>query len=405
MDRFSTIKLARIHTAIDVVAFSIIAVLTVVLVDRAMKQQAYAGARTLSLQLAFSIVAIVIMTYIFQTLLHRRFLLSPLAMIRDKASEIAGSPERLGDQIPEPTGEELKDLARAFNDMSTELRIGRDRLEERVADRTRELEALNAVLVREAVVRKCMEESILHQSRLLRALSARLTRLEEAERKRLAEELHGQIGQNLAAMGMNLSIIRSRTDDRNDAILGTALGEAGSLLEQMTNRIRDIMADLRPFVLDDFGLMAAMRWFGEEFTSRTAVAFLVQGEEPQPRLASDVEISLFRIFQEAMANIAKHAHASVVRVCVIDDGGKCSLVIADNGIGFDVQDTIAGRTTSTWGLMMMKERLEALAGKLTIDSRPGAGKTVFLEVPRVSLDCVGRCAGAHVNAFPEEIDR
>ena len=142
------------------------------------------------------------------------------------------------------------------------------------------------------------------------------------------------------------------------------------------------MADLRPPVLDDYGLVAAMNWYGRRFSQRTSTAFTVKGAEPIPRLPSRVENALFRIGQEALNNVAKHAKAAQVMVTVDAHPGFVCMTVADDGIGFDLARVVDNNELSGWGLLTMTERADAVGGLCRINSEPGQGTRVVVEVRR-----------------------
>jgi len=224
-------------------------------------------------------------------------------------------------------------------------------------------------------------EALQQYTERLRALAARLTEVRETERQRLARELHDQVGQNLTALGINLNIVKSQMPEEAAPVL-SRLDDSLALVEQTAERIRDVMANLRPPVLDDYGLVAALHWYGERFAQRTGIAIGVEGEEPVPRLAARVENGLFRIAQEALTNVVKHAQATRVTVTVEVDSGTLRLVVADDGIGFDpaqMAETDVGRG---WGLLTMAERAEAVGGHFCVESVPGQGAQVIVEVGR-----------------------
>jgi signal transduction histidine kinase len=224
--------------------------------------------------------------------------------------------------------------------------------------------------------------AVSEQHEQLRALTARLAEAEEAERQRLAQELHDQVGQNLTALGINLSILRDQYPSEMAGQVAPRLEDCLALVAETTERIRDVMADLRPPVLDDYGLVAALRWCGERVAARTDLAVNVQGEEPDPRLTVLVEIALFRIAQEALTNVVKHAQATQVTVAVELPAVKPAtvrLVVADDGVGFDLARRAERRG---WGLITMTERAEAVGGRCCVESSPGAGTQVVVEVPR-----------------------
>ena len=223
------------------------------------------------------------------------------------------------------------------------------------------------------------EQALQRRTQELRTLTARLAEAEEAERRRMARELHDQVGQNLTALGINLNIVRSQIGNGEAEALGARLDDSLAIVEQTTERIRDLMADLRPPVLDDYGLVAAVRWYCEQLSARTGIRCAVEGDEPDPRLPIATETALFRIAQEALTNVAKHAHASEVMVSVVAEPTVVRIVIADRGVGFDAMDPPA---QGGWGLLTMAERADAVRGECQIRSRPGQGTEVVVEVER-----------------------
>ena len=220
------------------------------------------------------------------------------------------------------------------------------------------------------------------QQEHLRALATRLAEAEETERRRLAQELHDQVGQNLTALGINLKIVQSQVPEGMADAVRDRLDDSLSLLKQVTQRIRDVMADLQPPVLEDYGLMTALRWYGAQFASRVGVPVDVQGDELTPRLSRPVESVLFRIAQEALTNVAKHAQARRATVTVTADEDLVRLVIADDGIGFDPARAARPDERQSWGLLTMAERAEAVGGHLRVDSSPQQGTQVIAEVGR-----------------------
>jgi two-component system sensor histidine kinase UhpB len=230
--------------------------------------------------------------------------------------------------------------------------------------------------------RKRVEEELRGAHEQLRALSVRLSQAGESERKRIARELHDQVGQNLTALGINLNMLRVRLADVLTDETDSRLNDSLNLLEETVTKIRDVMADLRPSVLDDYGLMAAIRWYCEQFSNRTGVEVVVEGREFTPRLASEVEITLFRIVQELLTNIAKHAMASLVTVSLVETGKRLSLTIGDNGLGFDPVVSVRSEEEKGWGLLNIRERVESIGGKVTVESKPGQGTRVEIVIRR-----------------------
>jgi signal transduction histidine kinase len=141
------------------------------------------------------------------------------------------------------------------------------------------------------------------------------------------------------------------------------------------------MADLRPPMLDDYGLLAALQWYGTEVAAQVNFKIVVQGKEPMPRLAAPVEHTLFRITQEALTNIVKHAQAAQVTITLTEENGLVRLVIADDGRGFSPSRPKPGERPG-WGLLTMAERVEVVGGRCQIKARPGQGTQVIVEVDR-----------------------
>lgn len=216
----------------------------------------------------------------------------------------------------------------------------------------------------------------------LRALAARLAEVEEMERQHLARELHDEVGQGLTALGLNLTLLKAHMPQEATAPLLNRLADAVTLVEKTGETIRNIMAELRPPVLDDYGLLSALRWYGDEFSQRTGIRVDILGEEAVPRLATPVELALFRIAQEALTNVAKHASASQVELAEEVDNRTVRLVISDNGVGFDRAKLGQPEGRYRWGLMNMSERAVAVGGRCHIESRPGHGTKVVVEVSR-----------------------
>jgi signal transduction histidine kinase len=216
----------------------------------------------------------------------------------------------------------------------------------------------------------------------LQSLAARAAEAEEGERRRLARELHDQVGQSLSALGLNLTILLGQHERMPDPASRCRLADSLTLVERTAAAIRGVMTDLRPGVLDDYGLVAALHGLGDEMAARTGIVVDVQAEELVPRLAASVENALFRIAQEALTNVMKHARASEVTVSLDAEDRVVRLVIADNGTGFELGRPQAPHDVRHWGLSAMAERALGVGGRCRVDSRPGKGTHVIVEVPR-----------------------
>jgi signal transduction histidine kinase/ligand-binding sensor protein len=230
--------------------------------------------------------------------------------------------------------------------------------------------------------RKRAEAEIVRKSDQLQALAARLTEVEEAERQHLARQLHDQVCQSLTALGLTLTLLQTQMPRKAAAALRGRLADALTLVEQTGETIRNVMVELRPPMLDDYGLLSALNWYGVEFFAKTGISVEVQGQEAAPRLAAPVELALFRIVQEAMTNVAKHARATRVLLTEAEDNGTVQLVIADNGVGFDQERLGQPEGRHLWGIMTMSERAAGAGGCCRIESQPGQGTRVVVEVSR-----------------------
>jgi PAS domain S-box-containing protein len=214
----------------------------------------------------------------------------------------------------------------------------------------------------------------------LQTLSRQLLQVQEAERRSIARELHDEIGQKLTGLGMLLSINQQLPTEQNQARQAQAQVLIGDLIEQM----RNLALDLRPAILDDFGLVPALVWLFQRYTMQThvSVRFEHSGLEEQ-RFASDVETTAYRIVQEALTNVARHAGMAEATVRLWIDGTMLVVMIADQGRGFDPQGS---RTRRSMGLAGMTERVALLGGNLTIESASGAGTRVTAILPLANGD-------------------
>jgi signal transduction histidine kinase len=232
-------------------------------------------------------------------------------------------------------------------------------------------------------------KSVSDQGDQLRALANRLTEVEEAERRQLARELHDQVGQNLTAISLNLKIVQNQiaaqkailSDSVADPMINR-LADSLDLIEETTARSRNIMEHLRPPALEEYGLLAALKWYTTGFHTRTNVTVTLNGAEPEPRLSATVETVLFRITQEALTNVVRHAQASHVEITLDQFDDDVRLTIADNGVGFDraAPNHSNGDERHHWGLLNMIERAYAVGGLCRIESQPDTGTWVIVEI-------------------------
>jgi signal transduction histidine kinase len=214
----------------------------------------------------------------------------------------------------------------------------------------------------------------------LRHLSRRLIEVEETERRNINRELHDRIGQNLATLNLSLGIIRSQLPGEAMQAVGPRIDDTQALLGDTMGRVRNLMADLRPVALDDYGLMAALRTYAAEYSTRFGTEVRVSGGDPEPRLPLPAETALFRIAQEALNNVAKHARATKVDVRLDEANGSMVLSIIDDGAGFDTSRRSLDK--QSWGMTTMRERAEAVGATLSVESAPGRGTRVLAAMPR-----------------------
>lgn len=229
--------------------------------------------------------------------------------------------------------------------------------------------------------RKRVEEEIRNKSEQLRELTWKLSEIEENERKSVSRELHDTIGQNLAILGLNLNILQTLISENSTEVIQSRLSDSMAIVKQTTESIRNLMADLRSPVLDDYGLVAAVRLFGEQCAFRAGIEVTVHGTEPDPRLPAHVENAMFRIVQEALTNMIKHAQATEATVHIWTENGRLYVTVSDNGIGYNAADTSMQNNHRGWGHRTMMERAISLGGAGKIISNPGEGTHVFVEAP------------------------
>jgi signal transduction histidine kinase len=223
---------------------------------------------------------------------------------------------------------------------------------------------------------------IAHQNEKLEAakVSRRLVEVQESERRTLANDLHDLVGQKLTALSINLNIVKIESASSMAAGSGARLNDSLKLVEETIESIRNVMAELRPAVLDDYGLSAALRWYAEQFGKRTGVVTAVSEQGPARRLSPAVEESLFRIAQEALTNVAKYARAGKVTVTLATTSDMSRLTIADDGCGFDPSEWRHPAKDHGWGLMIMRERAAAVGAGLSVESAPGRGTRIIVTV-------------------------
>jgi signal transduction histidine kinase len=299
----------------------------------------------------------------------------PVAVLTHHAERIAAG--ELATSIPDLGKDEVGRLGRSLEGMRQNLRLligqvaeANAGLEQRIDARTKELNEANARL-------REREEA---RSQLLRMVIT----AQEDERKRIARELHDQTSQDLAALVIGL-------DALHEAVLnGRAprVDEVKVVAVRALDEVHRLILDLRPSVLDDLGLVSAVRWYADRHLGSRGIAVRCEfGHVRRP--APEVETALFRICQEAVSNIARHAQANAVLVQVGMDGGELVVDIEDDGIGFDPEAVGRREGRRSWGLMGIRERAQILGGFARIESSAGRGTRVEVRI-RVPRDPAAR---------------
>jgi len=228
--------------------------------------------------------------------------------------------------------------------------------------------------------RKRAEHALRGAASQLEALSRRLVDLQESERKELARELHDRIGQSLTALNINLKILGAALPSQASDELRARLADSEKLIESTTAAVGNVMSELHPPMLDDHGLVLALDWYARQFSARTGLLVAVRGLEPAERPAPETEIALFRIAQEALNNVVKHARASQVEITIERSGFNYVMSVKDDGVGFDAANENAARRPGL-GMVTMRERAQAVGGRFEVRSMPTGGTRLTVQVP------------------------
>jgi len=237
--------------------------------------------------------------------------------------------------------------------------------------RRAQIAELQAARLREAEQREAMRGELL----------GRIVAAQEAERQRIARELHDETGQALTAAGLGLRGIATSVHQDPDRAAGN-LSQLEKMVSEALNELQRLIADLRPSHLDDLGLAATLRWWAEEVESRGSlkVNVKVSGERKE-KLTPPVRLALFRVTQEALNNSIKHSEATQASVELAYRDDAVSVLIVDNGRGFDINKVMSDKVHHSWGLLGIQERASLLGGQVRVDTQPGAGTIVMITIP------------------------
>jgi signal transduction histidine kinase len=279
---------------------------------------------------------------------------------------------------------------RGFKEASRALR----HLNETLEQRNRQLATANQKLNREVTERRRAEirlreseehcRELLDQARLmqenLRYLSSRVFDVQEEERRRISRELHDEVGQALTAVSVNLAVLKKITG-KGRRSLENNIVDSQKLLEQTMDLVHDFSRELRPPMLDHLGVIPALRSFVRNFAQRTGLRVSVKTCPEVERLDIDQKMVLFRVAQESLTNVARHARASHGKVLVAEASNGIRMEISDDGRSFRVKKYFSPGRQKRLGLVGMQERVRLASGHFRVDSTPGKGTCVRVWIP------------------------
>ncbi|MBV9387726.1 MAG: ATP-binding protein [Chroococcidiopsidaceae cyanobacterium CP_BM_ER_R8_30] len=278
----------------------------------------------------------------------------------------------------ELTNQELRHQIAARLQAEEALQEINQKLEIKVKNRTVELAKANEELRAEIAQRQQAEEIQRKTQKRLKTLSGKLIEAQEAERRLIARELHDEIGQALTAVKINLQALQRAYGDK----IAASVHESINIVEVALQQVRSLSLDLRPSLLDDLGLVAALRWYVDRQTKRAGIIGEFVAEPLETKLSTNLETTCFRIAQEALTNVIRHAQAQQVTIKLQQRENQLCLVICDDGIGFDVpaarEQATKGRSL---GLLGMEERTLLVGGQIQVNSIPQRGTEIHVRLP------------------------
>jgi signal transduction histidine kinase len=252
-------------------------------------------------------------------------------------------------------------------------------LEARVASRTAQLAAANTDLEAQIARRSLVEAELAQSHAELRKLNLYMQAALEDERTRISREIHDELGGTLTGLKMDVARIRRGLDGRPaDHKFVPQLEALSAMIDEMVQTVRRIATDLRPALLDDFGLAAAIEWQVQEFGKRSGLACTFDNQVGELAWDPAASTGVFRAFQEALTNVARHAQASQVAVTLSRVGNTVELRVRDDGRGIPAGQLVGLKSL---GLAGMRERVTALDGKLAISGEPNQGTLVLIQIP------------------------
>jgi two-component system sensor histidine kinase UhpB len=237
-------------------------------------------------------------------------------------------------------------------------------------------------LIRDIAERKKAERELEESYKAIRKLTEHLQNIREEEKAQMAREIHDELGQQLAVLKMDISWINKKIGIQDESVK-TRMKNLLVMLDETVKSVRRISSELRPGLLDDLGLIAAIEWQLTEFKKRFEIKTHFKPDHTEIKLPESMKTALFRIFQESLVNVARHSKAKKVIVSLSRQNGLIVLSVVDNGVGFDKQNTIGKKAL---GILSMQERISMIGGTYEISGEPGKGTRVVVTIPLV--DCI-----------------
>jgi len=246
-------------------------------------------------------------------------------------------------------------------------------------------EARTSMSIRDITSQKRAEGVLRASEKQLRALAGRVQAAREEERAGLARDLHDNIGTELSALGMGLGAARIQAERAGNDALAKSIADAEQAVEHITREVRLSIAQLRPDPLEDYGLLTAVRSLAERVSAQTGLDISVTGDE-EKRMPKAAETALYRIAQEALANVARHARAAHAVVLLTEVAGGLRLSVRDDGCGFESDAARVASLSGGMGLIDMRERARSIGARFTVRSSPGSGTEVVVELSDENSD-------------------
>jgi len=273
--------------------------------------------------------------------------------------------------------QEVRIRTAELEESKEKLQQAHDEMEKQVQERTADLLSTNQKLQQEVSERRRMEDELKQSHKQLRRLSSHLHSSIEKERELIAREIHDDLGQTLTILKMDLSWLAKKLD-KNQQLLIDKIRFMSAFTHKAVQAVKMICADLRPSILDDFGLLAAIEWQADEFKNRTGIKCTVATDSEDIILDEKRSTALFRIFQETLTNALRHANAGMIEIDLKKERNEVALTVKDNGIGITKKQISLG---GSFGLLGIRERIYAFGGQTEISGLPGKGTTIRVSVP------------------------